>query len=255
MTKQSKKITIISVLILIITSVLGYLTYNPIFKEAPEVIYRDTYFVNTNSDCKGDRTMYCIPKDRRYEAVKLEDNWKHPLSPIVSIVMNENKDPNGTFNNTNVLVVYLKRDSIFDQSFEVDKYRYNAIGKIGYEKTIELIKKQDIYKNNPDPENIRNVPPLTPQEIENNRKLREGDAAIDRVKKEFNTDTQQGLYTLCLDDEQELKNIIEAAKRGDKTFQAKRILVELSSDKISSFEKDLKAQQEFCQAIRDGKVK
>jgi hypothetical protein len=173
MTKQSKKITIISVLILIITSVLGYLTYNPIFKEAPEVIYRDTYFVNTNSDCKGDRTMYCIPKDRRYEAVKLEDNWKHPLSPIVSIVMNENKDPNGTFNNTNVLVVYLKRDSIFDQSFEVDKYRYNAIGKIGYEKTIELIKKQDIYKNNPDPENIRNVPPLTPQEIENNRKLRE----------------------------------------------------------------------------------
>jgi hypothetical protein len=174
MSKIKKKLTIISTAIVLAISIaLGYLIYKPLFKEVSNIeviIYDGLYFVS-NSECTGNQFNCRTLFDRRVEVVKSQENWKHPLNQVVSITAIENDGDNVTYNKINVIVAYLKRDSIFDQSFEIYKYRNNEVSKIEYEKILEYVKKQDIYKNNPDPENIRNIPPLTPNEINQNKKI------------------------------------------------------------------------------------
>lgn len=219
---MSKKVT---VAFIIVTVTIGtiLLTYIPLINIDNDLVYTNTYKVSDIEECNINRTEYCIPNNRRSDLVALNSNWRRPLSPKYTIVMNENVDPNGEYNYVNALVVELKRDSIFDTSYRVAFQGYNAIQNIGFTKTAELAKYNDIYNNNPDEENIRNIPPATDEEVKISQQVQEsantnqaiaGDIAdkINRAQRETDTEVKRALF---LEAESETLEIINALENGE----------------------------------------
>jgi hypothetical protein len=196
---------------------------------------------NTSSIISAAKGFDGYVRDLQYQVVISDGNL---LSPKISLVRASFYPTDSTKDLYDIFTLSFKRTGF--NTWEVKDYKYSTSANLTFDKILHYAKTQDIYTNNPDSANIRNIPYLTPQEIESNQKLREGEQAQKRIEKEFNASTPEGGKKLCEDDIQEAKNIFEAAKRGDKTYQAKRQIVELDQTKLALYEKEIQDIIKFC---------
>jgi hypothetical protein len=220
MTNKLKIFTAFSLLILIIIGLLGFL-YVPTFHNNDSLIYSKFEFAETDDKCPIPAQDYCLPRDRKYQIVPLDSNWQNPLNPTFSIVFayKEGVGQDGnSFRFSNVVVIKLKRDNIFDFNYKFDKViGNNSTKNLTFEKVIELAKSNDLYNNNLDKVNIRNIPPLTQSEIESNSKLREQEQQNLQTQEEFNNKSVIERQQICFEILERIKNDLQNAKNGNFT--------------------------------------
>jgi hypothetical protein len=104
---------------------------------------------------------------------------------------------------------YLERTGL--NAFKVKESQISRSAKYTFKEAVEIAKNYDIYTNNPDPKNIRNVPLLTQEQIESNMKLREETISLEKqwgfLQKIYNGIESQ--YPAPLDNEKKLQKRTE----------------------------------------------
>jgi hypothetical protein len=174
-----KKIIITCIIVLVgVGVVFSAILYSSLVTlDASKLITNDVKFIDNNSQINNVELKPQVEKDKDYKIVPLNDNWKHPLNPIYSLVYGE-----FTYNNSEksrgvrVVIYELKRDNLLDFTYEIPQLpKFNATENLSFTDTVTLASQHDLTTNFPNKEKykITNYPPLTPQEIESNRKLRE----------------------------------------------------------------------------------
>ncbi len=160
--------TAIILLIVILTLLfsLGIFTNDATNSVKNEILF---YEKNYTLDPLDYRVKVDTTKD--YEIVGLSDNWKTPLKRVYSIVYNEYTDSSGR----SVAVFEVIRDNIFDNEWSYKEYKMNQVTGISYSDTINLVNKYDITTDFPSKDNyiITNYPPLSQEQIEENKKKQE----------------------------------------------------------------------------------
>jgi hypothetical protein len=122
------------------------------------------------------------------------------LNPVYSVLGNQciygDNKPIENCTSFFVIQITLKRQGL--TNWKTENLTRSFVDNIEYSKIKSYITLQNIYTNNPDPKNIRNVPPLTPEEIESNRKRREAEEAnkiedkiLEQKKIEFDNSSKE----------------------------------------------------------------
>jgi hypothetical protein len=197
MNKIKSIISILLLLLIIIGGVIWYV-YQPITKI-------DT-FALSNVYSQEAKTRFA-PNGKIYTGICKFDL----LKPEIFSIFNE-EDKKQT-----VIYSTIQRSNYFDQNWKYD-YIPNALGGTNfYEKTFEEVKQIfqtktcEQIRNNKDDVKITNYPPLTPEEIESNKKLREETNSLEKqwgfLQKIYNGIESQ--YPAPLDNEKKLKKRTE----------------------------------------------
>ena len=165
--------------------------------------------------------------------------------PVYSLVINYEAIPES--NNIayqDVRVIYTK--SNWRGELTIQDYRKNRIDNLSFQQAKELASKYDITTNfsNKNEYNITNYPPLSKEDIEQNQSRSEAARKRQQVEEAFNADTPEGRYELCKDDVRELEELIDATKRGEKTYEAKRVTVQVDPSQLEAYEKELEMTKE-----------
>jgi hypothetical protein len=261
MTKSKNLLVIIiSALLFIGIGVTAFIAFAPFQNDKPiqsikqQIIDGKQEFADGFVFNKNDKFVRFNNLNAQGSKYKIVQSLNTPFTPMYSIIRCNCFD-NENFDGGKVYHIYLERKNLFD--WNIKEIKFTAFANTDFNTITNLASQYDLTTDFPGKGDytIQNYPPLTREEIESYREMRKEEEANTKVISDFKAETNEGLLALCLDDEQELKNIIEAAKRGDKTFQTKRRLVQVDVNKIPIYEKDLAGQQIFCQDIRDGKIK
>jgi hypothetical protein len=179
----------LSILLTIGVAISGITYFSLAALDSSKLIMSDIKFIENSSQINNVELKPQVEKDKEYKIVALQDNWKRPLNPTYSLVYSE-----FTYNNAEkskgvrVAVYELKRDTIFDFSYELLPLpKYNAIQDKSFTEATNLASQYDLTKDFPGKSNykITNYPPLTPEEIESNRKLRETNNRTDIIFKKY----------------------------------------------------------------------
>jgi hypothetical protein len=179
---KNPSVIIPTILLLIIVGGITYLGIVP-YSKIPSFIENEYTTKSTFSRNGG------IPKDgiknwtvdQDYKIVQTKYDY---FKPVYSIVAGYEQNRNVVEDYKKIVqveVVYLERQGL--QDWKVIKYLDNQVNGLNYKEVLDLASQHDLTTPFPNKETykITNYPPLTPQEIESNRKLREESDVIKTV--------------------------------------------------------------------------
>jgi hypothetical protein len=171
MTKKITIITIITLLLLIGVTVLVYLPFLN-FENTKNIIIN---WISSGKETKltgrkitnyqnGD-TFYSVYKDfySKYDFVTTEYN---PFNPIITAIKE-----NISSKDLSIDIYKMQRINLMD--FDLYEQRGATIKNKSFEEAVEIAKKYDLSKENPDPTNITVYPAPTKEEVERSKKLEE----------------------------------------------------------------------------------
>jgi hypothetical protein len=207
----------------IIISILYIVLLNQLTESKAKELVVNAY--NTSSIISAAKGFDGYVRDLKYQVVISDNNL---LSPKISLVRASFYPTESTKDLYDIFTLSFKRTGF--NSWEVKEYKYSTSTNLSFDKILNYAKSQDIYANNPDPTNIRNISPLTPQEIESNRKLREGGNT-------YETTFGASAYYL------------EQVKKNSKVFET----TTSKEEKITILQDFLKLQQDTLDVLKSGK--
>jgi hypothetical protein len=182
--KYAKLIISVGILVIIAVGVLGYIALAPL--QDDKAINAIKYEYDNGTVFSGDGQINKdqfknFVRDLNYQFVQTKFDI---LKPVYSLVRAQYypKDNLSDGNKVhNVISIYLERKGLLD--WKVVDTKDSAITGLSFQDTVNLASQHDLTTNFPNKETykITNYPPLTPQEIESNRKLREESDVIKNV--------------------------------------------------------------------------
>jgi hypothetical protein len=207
---MSKKI-IATVTILILSALTSsFFLYQNNLKEIESATFN--YF-KTGDERRGGLVIEnSLKENRRKEYVLTKFDIQ---KPITTYVLQVSTIPNTSKIDIQFETFYLERTGI--NSFKVNDSRISRTVEYSFEDAVNLAKKQDVYKDNPDSSKIRNVAPITQEEIESNKKLQEQKQQQTQSETDFNNLPLAERQKQCFDLVKKLKKDLENAKKGDFT--------------------------------------
>ncbi len=247
--KPTKKVVIIiiSLILLIIITIgsIAYYIYQPIWKISD--------FVLNTVNSQEAKNRFAPNNQKIYVGYCKFDL----LKPEIFTLFNYSEKQQQIIYDT------IQKQSYFDQNWTYT-YEKNAMGgsevkNMTFEETKTKLEKEGCnsikdQKNNP---NITNYPPLTPSEIEQNRKRRETEekrnTQQEKLRQEYNLDTLEGKKNYCKEAIKQYEDIIEAKKRGDKTFyfKFKDFTVQLDQVTLEILQNEANQVIEFCNNLEN----
>jgi hypothetical protein len=213
---------IISIFIILCITIIGILAYlmTVPYSKIPQYIENE---MNNGLSFTRDGDVpidgikgYTLGRD--YKIVQSKFDYFQPVYAMVVSSSSDEKSENLPI--IRVRQIYLQRQGI--DTWKVTKYLDNQVNGLNYKEVIDLASQYDLTTDFPGKEKykITNYPPLTPEEIESNRKLRE-------------------------------KSI--EAEKNNQILDEQRKVFENSSipDKIKSLEVDIARREAFIKAYKE----
>jgi len=220
MFKLNKKLTVVtSILLLIMLGIGSCLVFSPFQNDKPRQTIIDGY--NNNPIFAGNDKYPLIGgyqglRNIFTARVEFKQTKFDIFKPVYSVIW-EYPSNNGlqvANYKQGIDTVYLERKNLTE--WKVINYIKSDIIGATFEETLDLAQKHDLTTSFPGKENykITNYPPLTPEEIENNRKLREQSQKGQEQIKEFENASKEGRLAICLERIEVYKNMLEVRKAG-----------------------------------------
>jgi hypothetical protein len=171
--------------ILLIIGIITGITYTILLNQLTDTKAKELVVnaYDTSSIISAAKGFDGYVRDLKYQVVISDNNL---FNSKISLIRASFYPTDSTKDLYDIFTLYFKRTGF--NTWEVKEYKYSTSTNLSFEKIVNYVKSQDIYTNNPDKANIRNVPPLTPQEIEQNRRVRE-ESAISQKKQDDRTNT------------------------------------------------------------------
>ncbi len=242
---MKKIITITLAIILGVGGIVSAFLYSPLVTlDSNKIITQDSKFIDDITQINNQELKPQIEKNKQYKVVAFNDNWKRPLNPIYSLIYGE-----FTYNNqekskgVRVAVYELKRENLFATSYELPQLpKYNAVSDLDFDKVASLAQAHDLTTNFPNKETykITNYPPLTPTEIENNRKVRENSELV--KQKSLENQKKDEIFN-SLPKEDKIKQLKDEVQIHENTIKCYDTYLNTISERLGKIAED-KAQQE-----------
>jgi hypothetical protein len=212
---MSKNTIAITTILTLILSVLLTIYY-PLFTVPESVILSRFYKVQNIDKCKPTFAVYCIPENRRWQIVPLNSNIFNPLNPTFSVVYNENTGniDGQSYKYTNVVVMKLIRQNIFDFNWKVQTDNQNPTAGLDFDRVVELVKQFNINTNNPDTSKITNRLSPTQKEIEDANLDLQNRLNEEREQNNFNNLSEVEKQKVCLQQIERQKALYQATLNG-----------------------------------------
>jgi len=214
--KNMKKIVIALVIILTVLVPVCYYIYQENLKEIERVTWE---YWNTGDERRGGLVIsYAIKENNTRKFVFTKNDFLNPVTTVM-LTYQKIRDKDDVQFET----FYLERTGI--NSFRVKESIISSSTKYTFDEAVEIAKKYDVYKNNPDKDKIYNYPELnlTPEQIQQNKEKADEQKAFEsqqqKAKEEFEKATPAEKIRLLEADIADLQKMLsETQLQTDKEY-------------------------------------